>query len=54
LHEPIATDSWFVVEDVLAHLPPKLVRTYHAHDPVPDRLAALETLARRIAEIVAK
>lgn len=41
----------FVVEDVLGHLPPKLVRTYQAHDPVPERLAALETLARRIREI---
>jgi integrase len=41
----------FVVEDVLGHLPTKLVRTYQAHDPVPERFAALETLARRIREI---
>ena len=42
----------YTVDDVLGHVPPKLVRTYQAHDPVPDRLAALTALARHVAEIV--
>lgn len=38
-----------VVDDVLGHVPPKLVRTYQVHDPVPARLEALEALAGGIA-----
>jgi integrase len=37
-----------IVDDVLGHIPPKLVRTYQVHDPVPARLEALEALAGAI------
>ena len=36
------------VESVLNHLPPALVRVYQTHDPLPERRAALETLAAEI------
>jgi integrase len=43
----------YTIDDVLGHVPPKLVRTYQAHDPIPARREALEILAAGITKAVA-
>lgn len=43
-----------IVDDVLGHVPPKLVRTYQVHDPIPARRQALEALAAGIAQAVGR
>jgi hypothetical protein len=39
-------------EAILAHTPPKMVRTYKHYQPVAEMRAALETWSVRLAEIV--
>ena len=41
------------VEAVLNHAPPRLVRVYQRHDPLPEKAAALQALAERLGELVA-
>lgn len=43
----------FDVETVLNHAPPQLVRVYQRHDGTAEKTAALNTLAERVAAIVA-
>jgi integrase len=41
-----------VAEAVLGHTPPRLVRTYNRHEPVPEMRAALEAWSARLDAIV--
>lgn len=40
------------VEAVLNHAPPRLVRVYQRHDPLPEKASALHALAERLEEIL--
>jgi integrase len=40
------------VEAVLNHAPPRLVRVYQRHDPLPEKAAALAALAERLDELL--